>query len=109
MTVIVAWGGPDDQWTGCPDGRMGEQYADQPGCVTADFVADSATAARFYADQPGVRMMACSEDVGHIWISHATSWWAEVLAASPRGTTDELDTSGAPPPMECSTTPPAAS
>ncbi len=107
MTVIVAWGGPEDQWTGCPDGRMGEQYATEPGCVTADFVADSATASRYYADQPDVRLMACEEDVGHIWISHATSWWAEILAASPRGTTDELDPSGAPEPMTCSTTPPA--
>lgn len=101
MTVIVAWGGDGDQWTGCPDGRMGEQYAEEPGCVTADFVADSNAAVELYAGSPGVRTMACQEDVGHIWISHATSYWAGILAASPKGTTEPLEVGDPPPPLAC--------
>lgn len=100
MTVIVAWGGDGDQWTGCPDGRMGPEYAEVPGCTTADFVADSQRAAAYYAGQ-GVRTMACQEDVGHIWIAHATPYWAEVLADSPKGTTEALAIGDPPPPLEC--------
>ncbi len=107
MTVIVAWGGDDDQWTGCPDGRMGAEYAGEPGCTSADFVADAGAAARYYAEEPDVRLLACSEDVGHIWISHATPYWAGILAASPKGTSEPIDVGTPPPPMECSTTPPA--
>jgi len=105
MTVIVAWGGDDDRWTGCPDGRMGPELAGEPGCVSADFVEDARAASEFYAEE-GVRLLACREDVGHIWISSATSWWAEVLAASPKGTDEPLDPGAAPPPMECSAGPP---
>lgn len=103
MTVIVTWGGPNDQWTGCPDGRMGEQYATEPGCVTADFVADAAAATKFFASEPKVRTLACSEDTGHIWISHATQYWAEVLAVSPKGTATALErvAADAPEPMTC--------
>lgn len=105
MTVIVAWGGPDDQWTGCPDGRMGEQYADEPGCVSTDFVADAAAATELYAEEPEVAVLACSEDVGHIWMTSATSWWAEVLAGRPKGTTAPLDPGAPPPPMTCEADP----
>lgn len=105
-TVIVAWGGDDDQWTGCPDGRMGAEFADEPGCVTADFVADAAAASQFYADQDRVRLLACEEDVGHIWITSATGYWAAILAASPKGTSAPIDAEPPPGDLVCSTTPP---
>lgn len=101
QTVIVAWGGDDDQWIGCPDGRMGEQYADEPGCVTADFVADAAAAAAFYDGEDGVRLLTCEADVGHIWISDATRYWAGVLAASPKGTTAPLEVGDPPEGVTC--------
>jgi len=107
LTVVVAWGGDGDHWTGCPDGRMGEQYAEEPGCVSVSFVADAYDAATFYADE-GARLLACHEDAGHIWLTTGTAWWAEILAASPRGTTDPLDPGDPPAPLECSTTPPDA-
>lgn len=101
MTVIVAWGGDGDQWIGCPDGRMGDEYADEPGCVTADFVADAAAAIDLYSGEPAVRTIACQEDVGHIWISHATPYWADLLAASPKGTEEPVELDEPPAPLEC--------
>lgn len=106
MTVVVAWGGDDDQWTGCPDGRMGAEYADEPGCVSADFVADAGAAARFYDGEDDVAVVACTEDVGHIWISHATPYWADLLAGRPKGTDTPLEVGDPPEPMTCSTVPP---
>lgn len=86
MTVIVAWGGPDDRWIGCPDGRMGPEVAGEPGCVDVSFVADAAAASQFYDAEPDVRQVACTADVGHIWIASGTEYMARVLLAHPKGT-----------------------
>ena len=101
MTVIVTWGGDSDRWTGCPDGRMGEQYAGVAGCVSVDFVRDTQDAIAFYASEPEVAVMACSAPVGHIWISDGTDYWADVLAARPKGTTAPLDIGSPPESLSC--------
>lgn len=97
LVVIVAWGGDDDRWIGCPDGRMGPEVADEPGCVDVDFVADAAAASQFYDAAPGVRQVACSADVGHIWIAAGTTYMAEVLRDHPKGSTGEVELPPDPP------------
>lgn len=87
MTVIVAWGGDGDRWVGCADGRMGEELADEPGCVDVSFVADAASASQFYAAEAEVAQVACQADVGHIWISAGTAVMADMLRARPKGST----------------------
>jgi hypothetical protein len=60
----------------------------------------------FYAEQDRVRLFTCEEDVGHIWISSATVYWADIPANSPKGTTAPLDPGSPPGELECSTAPP---
>jgi poly(3-hydroxybutyrate) depolymerase len=103
MTVIVAWGGDGDHWTGCPDGRMGEQFEGVPGCASVDFVQDAHDAAAFYDGQDGVAMLACTEDLGHIWNAGATAYWADLLAARPKGTTEPIEVGSPPGKLSCST------
>jgi poly(3-hydroxybutyrate) depolymerase len=105
MTVIVAWGGESDRWIGCADGRMGAELAGAPGCVDVSFVADASAASQFYASEPNVRHVACSADVGHIWITAATDYWAQLLEDNPKGSTDPVDLREPPPELTCSTEP----
>lgn len=53
-----------------------------------------------------MRLFTCEEDVGHIWISSATVYWADIPANSPKGTTAPLDPGSPPGELECSTAPP---
>ncbi len=103
MVVVVTWGGDTDVWTGCPDGRMGAEFGDEPGCVTVEFVADASLASQYYDAQPAVRQVACTEDAGHIWITHATPYWAELLASHPKGSSGPVELGLTPAPLDCST------
>jgi poly(3-hydroxybutyrate) depolymerase len=104
MVVIVAWGGDEDRWIGCPDGRMGAQYAGEPGCVNVSFVEDAAAASEFYGSEDKVEQVACTKDVGHIWISDATHYMADILQSHPKGSTAEVEIPDDPPDgFSCST------
>ena len=106
MTVVVAWGGEGDRWIGCPDGRMGPEVAGEPGCVDVSFVADASSASQFYAAEPAVRQIACSAEVGHIWIADGTAYMARLLYDNPKGSGDEAVIPGDPPEqLSCSVEP----
>lgn len=90
MVVIVAWGGKNDHWSGCSDGAMGSaaDASAQGGktCVgSISFVEDASHASQFYASQPGVDQVACSMELGHIWLTPATGYMAAALLARPKG------------------------
>lgn len=101
MTVVVAWGGETDQWTGCPDGRMGEEYADEPGCVHVDFVPEAHATVEHFADEGAVDVLACAGDLGHIWHTQGTPYWADVLASRPKGTEEPLEVGSPPDDITC--------
>jgi hypothetical protein len=83
---------------------MGEQYAGEPGCVNVSFVEDAKSASQFYGSETNVRQVACTEDVGHIWIASGTDYMAGILRSHPKGSEGEVVLSDdAPEGFSCST------
>jgi predicted esterase len=107
MVVIVAWGGDEDEWSGCMDGRMGREAGEsgEPGCIPSiSFVNDAALASQFFDAEPAVAQVACSMDVGHRWITEATDYFAQILYDHPKGTAGPAALpDGAPDGLTCST------
>lgn len=108
MAVIVAWGGESDVWSGCADGAMGEdatQDSDEELCVDEiSFVEDAARASQRYDGAPDVAQVACHMDIGHIWLSDATHYFAEILYDHPKGTDGPIELpDGKPEDLTCTT------
>jgi len=76
MTVIVAWGGANDVYTG--ETRRGTRVAGFP------FDEQGALASRFYAAAPAVRHFQCrGRDRGHAWLAELNTWFAATLLTDP--------------------------
>lgn len=111
MVVIVAWGGDNDVWSGCSDGATGDDAVSgtDGDCVAGvSFVADASRASQFYAREPDVQQVACTMDLGHIWLTPATEYMAAALLAHPKGLPGNYELPSQPPPPEgltCTTDP----
>ena len=85
MIVIVAWGGDGDVWGGCSDGQMGDDV-DGDDCVAGvRFVEDASLASQYYDAEPEVVQVACTMDLGHIWLTPGTARMAAILLSHPKG------------------------
>lgn len=88
MTVLVTWGGDNDQYTGTtPSGVHVPAFS---------FVEQAALATQYYEGQPSVAHARCrGANVGHAWLP-INAWFADTLLARPKGTTSALSAGGAP-------------
>lgn len=90
VTVIVAWGGANDCYSGSAGGTS---------VTNSCFSEQSALGSRFWEAQPGSHQIACrGADVGHVWLGTIERWMRDVLLAHPKGAARRADWSLPPMP-----------
>jgi poly(3-hydroxybutyrate) depolymerase len=77
MTVIVTWGGDNDQYSGGINGVS---------VTNMTYSEESAIASQYWESRPGGNQLYCrGNDVGHTWLPGIGGWLRQVLLAHPKG------------------------
>ncbi len=84
MIVLVTWGGANDAYSGEAGGGV--------SVPVINFVAEAASASKYYEDQPNVAQAWChGDDLGHAWLSPINDWMIDLLLAYPKGLATDAD------------------
>lgn len=80
MTIVVAYGGDNDQWSGGSDNPEEGETS-----TTVNFSEQSAISSAFYEDNENINQIYCKGgELGHEWLTSINSWLADFLMTHPK-------------------------